>query len=263
MYVLAMPQARQRTVWTVAFYVGVATVFAGILLQLFPMFLPDSVASRIGHNSEALLLALIIAAWVQFVRPRLTGTRREWAITASIAILCLALGLFLLLTALPSRFRTLNEPLLAAALLVPYVQLRRPLPGRLALWLAVGVFVVTVAFNRTALVTDLAETLAAFILAPLALDVVDRGILDPTAKTSRPARYGWYAFLVLAPIVFSVLQYQVGFGGLFGEGLRYSVRIAEVFITLLLVELYATVIHGRTGRESLSNPTWTPAPARS
>ena len=142
---------------------------------------------------------------------------------------------------------------------MPYVQFRRPLPGRLALWLAVGVLALTVALNRTAIVTDLAEMLAAVILVPLALDVVDRGILDPQAETNRPARYGWYAFLVIAPIVFSVLQYQVGFDGLLGEALRYLVRIAEVFITLLLVELYATVVLGRTGRDRDHDITWTPA----
>jgi hypothetical protein len=256
-----MLQVRQRIAFTVVFYVGVAGIFAGVLLQVFPMFLPDAVSGRIGHNSEGFLLALIIAAWVQFVRPRLAGSDREWAITALVAGVCLALGLFLILTDLPSRFRTLNEPLLTAAFLVPYVQLRRPLPGRLALWLAVGVLALTVALNRTAIVTDLAEMLAALILVPLALDVVDRGILDPNAETSRTARYGWYAFLVIAPIAFSLLEYQVGFGGLLGEALRYSVRIAEVFITLLLVELYAAMMRGRAPRQQPGETRRQPAPA--
>jgi hypothetical protein len=256
-----MSRARRRTVLTVAFYVIVAAVLAGILLQLFALFLPDAVAGRIGHNSEGLLLALIIAGWIQFVRPRLAGTDREWMVTALVAGCCLALGLFLVLTDLPSRFRTLNEPLLAAALLVPYVQLRRPLPHRLALWLAIGIFAVTVVFNRTPLITDLAEMLAALILVPLALDVVDRGILEPEVETSRGARYAWYAFLIAAPIVFSVLQYQVGFDGLFGEVLRYCVRIAEVFITLLLVELYAAVMRHRAVRHRPGDTRRQPAPA--
>jgi hypothetical protein len=255
-----MPRARRRTVLTVAFYAIVAAVLVGVLLQLFALLLPDALAARIGHNSEGLLLALIIASWIQFVRPRLAGTEREWVVTAAVAGLCLGLGLFLILTDLPSRFRTLNEPLLAAALLVPYVQLRRPLPRRLALWLAIAIFAVTVVFNRTALITDLAEMLAALILVPLALDVVDRGILDPEAETSRGVRYAWYAFLVAAPIVFSVLQYQVGFDGLFGEVLRYCVRIAEVFITLLLVELYASVMRHRAARHQAGERRQ-PAPA--
>ena len=256
-----MPRARRRTVLLVAFYAAVAAVLLGILTQVLPLFLPDAVAGRIGHNSEGLLLALILAAWIQFVRPRVAGTDREWLVTSLAAGLCLALGLFLILTDLPSRFRTLNEPLLAAALLLPYVQVRRPLPGRTALWLAMGVLAVTVVFNRTAIITDLAEMLAALILVPLALDVFDRGILDPESETSRPTRYGWYAFLVLAPIVFSVLEYQVGFDGLLGEALRYSVRIAEVFITLLLVELYAAAMRSRTVRLQPSGTTREPARA--
>jgi hypothetical protein len=256
-----MPRVRHRTVLSVAFYATVAAVLVAVLAQLFPLFLPDALAGRIGHNSEGLLLALVIAAWIQFVRPRLTGTDREWVVTALVAGLCLALGLFLVLTDLPSRFRTLNEPLLAAALLVPYVQVRRPLPGRSALWLALGVLTVTVVFNRTAVITDLAEMLAALILVPLALDVVDRGILDPEAETSRPLRYAWYGFLVLAPIVFSVLQYQVGFDGVLGEALRYSVRIAEVFVTLLLVELYAAVMRSRAVPAQPIGARRQPAPA--
>lgn len=253
---------RQRTVLTVAFFVGVSAVLAGILLQLWPLLLPEGIAGRIGRNSEGLLLALVLATWIQFVRPRLVGSGREWAVTVLVAAVLLALGVFLILTDLPSRFRTLNEPLLAAALLVPYVQLRRPLPGRSALWLALGVLAVTVLFNRTAIITDLAEMLFAVILVALALDVVDRGILDPEAETSRPARYGWYAFLVLAPIVFSLVQYQVGVDGLLGEAVRYSVRITEVFVCLLLVELYFAVGHGRTGREPADGTAREAAAAR-
>lgn len=256
-----MPRARRRTVLQVAFYAAVAAVLLGVLAQVLPLLLPESLAVRIGHNSEGLLLALVLAPWIQFVRPRLAGTDREWLLTGLAAGLCLALGLFLIVTDLPSRFRTLNEPLLAAALLLPYVQLRRPLPGRTAVWAAMGVLAVTVAFNRTAIVTQLAEMLAALILVPLALDVFDRAILDREAETSRPVRYGWYAFLVLAPIVFSVLEYRVGFDGLLGEALRYSVRIAEVFLTLVLVELYAAGMRSRTVRQEPSETARQPAPA--
>ena len=240
--------SRSRTGLTVAFYVVVGGVLAGILLQVFPLFLPDSLAGRIGHNSEGLLLALVIAAWIQFVRPRLAGTRREWLITVLGAALLLALGVALLLTDLPSRFRTLNEPLLAAALIVPYLQARRPLPRGLAGVLAAVVLLGIIAFNRTVIVTDLAEMLAALVLVPLALDVVDRGILDPRARTSGPLRAVWYAFLVLAPVLFSVVQYRIGVDGLLGEAFRYAVRVTEAFICVLAVEIYFAVLLGRTGR---------------
>src|SRR3954471_1489195 len=253
-YCRAVLETRHRIVLTVVFYAAVAGVLAGILFQVLPLLLPDSVAGRLGRNSEGLLLALVLAGWIQFVRPRLAGTRQEWTVTTLVAVLLLALGIFLIVTDLPSRIRTLNEALLAAALLLPYMQVRRPVPGRIALWLAVGTLAATVVFNRTTIVTTLAEVLAALFLVPLALDLVDRVILDPWAKTSRPVRYGWYAFLVVAPIVFSLLEYHhAGFGGLLGETLRYLVRVTEVFICLLLIEPYFTIVHGRTGSDGADN----------
>ena len=244
----------RRSALTVAFYAVVGATLAAILLRLFPLLLPDAVASRIAHNSEGLLLALVIAAWIQFVRPRLAGTRREWPVTLLVGAVLLAAGIALLLTDLPSRFRTLNEPLLAAALLVPYLQVRRPLPPRVAGLLTAVVLAGVVAFNRTAIITDLAEMLAALVLVPIAFDLVDRGILDARARTSGALRAGWYAVLVLAPIAFSVVQYQIGVDGLLGEAFRYAVRIAEIFICLLLVEVFFTVVLGRTGRDRDTEP---------
>jgi hypothetical protein len=245
---------RSRTAVAAVYYTGLILTIAAVLLQLLPLAVPDGLAGRIGHNSEGLVLALLLSAWIQFARPRLTGTPREWPVTVAVAVLFAALAVFLLATDLPSRFRTLNETFLAAAVLVPYLQVRRPLRGRLALWLSLGVLAVVVLANRTAVVTDLAETLGVLILAPIGLDLVDRAILDPRARTSAPVRYGWYAFLVVAPIVLAVLQWRIGVGGLFGEATRYGVRITEAFICLLLVEVYFAVGLGRTGAPAQSAP---------
>jgi hypothetical protein len=237
-----------RSAIAVTFYAALVLVIAGVLLAVFPLFLPDGFASRIGHNSEGLVLALVVAAWVQFQRPRLTAGRREWAVTGVAAAILLALGVALLLSDLPSRFRTLNETFLALALLIPYLQLRRPLSRRVV-WGAAGVILlVVVLFNRSAAVTDLAETLGVLLLAPLAFDVVDRGILDPGAATSPRLRRTWYALLIAAPVCFSVLEYRIGVDGLLGEAVRYAVRITEAFVCLLLVELYFAVALQRTGR---------------
>jgi hypothetical protein len=103
--------------------------------------------------------------------------------------------------------------------------------------------------RRTQVVTDLAETLGALVLAPIGFDVVDRGILDPQAPTSARLRFGWYALLVVTPIAFSVLEFAVGVSGVAGEVTRYGVRIAESFLCMLLVELYFAVGLGRTGIE--------------
>lgn len=232
----------------VAFYVAVSAVLVGVLLEVWPAVLPGSVAGRIGRNSEAYLLALVVAAWIQFARPRLSGHDREWMLTGLAAAVFLAGGLALLASDLPSRFRTLNEAFLALVLLLPYLQLRRPLPRYLAAGLAAAVLAVVVVFNRTAGVTDLAETLGILVLAPVAFDLVDRGILDPSARTSEWSRWSWYALLVAVPVVLSVLEYRVGVDGLAGEVVRYGVRGTEAFVCLLLVELYLAVLLDRRGR---------------
>jgi hypothetical protein len=245
---------RHRTAVTAAFYTALAVVIVGVLAQLLPHVLPDALADRIGRNSEGIALALLLAAWIQFARPRPAVSSRTWSITAAAAVACLVLGVLLLASDLPSRFRTLNETFLAAALLIPYVQLRRPLPRYLAAGAAAVVLLTVVVFNRTPAVTDLAETLGMLLLAPLAFDVVDRGILDPRARTSSSLRWAWYGLLVAVPVGFTVLEYAIGVDGLVGEAVRYGVRITEAFVFLLLVQLYFAVALGRTGRGVTADP---------
>lgn len=251
---------RNTTALSLAFYGGLVLLIALVLAQALPLLLPDGLAIRIGHNSEGLVLALVVACWIQYVRPWVTAGGRS-SVVVGVAVACAALGVALLLSDLPSRFRTLNETFLAAAVLIPYLQVRRPLPRGVAAALSGVVLLAVIAFNRTGAVTDLAETLGVLVLAPIAFDIVDRGILDPTAATSARVRTAWYAFLVLAPVAFSVLEYQVGVTGLLGEALRYAVRITEAFVCLLLVGLYVTALRGRTDRDRVHDPV--PAPAAS
>lgn len=230
----------------VVFYLGLAVLLAGILLEAVAV-LPGPLAVRLAHNSEGFLAALAVAGWIQFARPRLSSTGRERLVTGLAAVACLAAGLALLATHLPGRFRTLNETFLALALLLPYLQLRRPLPRPLAAGLSAGLFVVVVLFESTAAVTDLAETVGLLILAPIGFDLVDRGILDRRAPTSARARTLWYVALAALPVVFSVLQYRVGLTGVPGVAVRYAVRVTEAFVCMLLVDVYFAVLLGWTG----------------
>jgi hypothetical protein len=236
---------RNRTIVGAVFYGALVAVLAGILLGLWPVLLPHAIAVRLGHNSEGFLLALVLAPWIEFARPRLAGTALQWPATAAVAALYASIGVFLLVTDLPSPVRTLNEAFLAAALLIPYVQLRRPLPRWVPVLLPAAALAVMVLGERTQSVTDLAEVFGVLLLAPVALDLVDRGILDPGARPPVRWRLGWYAFLIVTPIVFSVLEYRVGVGG---EAVRYAVRITEAFVCLLLVELYFTAPRPRLPR---------------
>jgi hypothetical protein len=122
----------RRGVLGTAYYGGLLLVLIGILAEAFPAFLPHRLAGRISHNSEAILLALVVAGWLQFARPALAGARRRWAVVAAVAAGCAAAGSALLLSDLPSRYRTLNETFLALAVLLPYLSIRRPIPPRLA-----------------------------------------------------------------------------------------------------------------------------------
>jgi len=228
-----------------AYYAVLVVLLALAVTGTLRSVIPGPVGKHLAEDSEGLLLALLLPLWIQFVRPRLRGSRREWFVTALAVAACLAVGLWLFGGAqgVPSRIYTLNETFLALAVLLPYVQLRRPLPAAVPLGLSGGVLLVVLVASGTTLITDLAETLAMLVLVPLGLDVVDRAVLDLRRWTPELWRWAWYAFLVLAPACFALLYDAVG-----GNFLRYAVRVQEAFVGLLLIELYFTFVLGRTGQ---------------
>ncbi|MGH3315204.1 MAG: hypothetical protein ACRDO0_03590 [Nocardioidaceae bacterium] len=240
----------QMRVWgfTIAFYGGLTAVLALIWLEALELVLPDSIAEQVGHNSEGILLALMLAGWIQFVRSRITDTTHERLVTGVVAAAALAGALALLATDLPSRFKTLNETLLAASLLIPYLQLRRPL-GRWALGVAALLLLTVVVAHDAPVIVLLAETLGMLMLAPVALDLVDRGILDPAAWTSRARRWAWYVVLAAAPVAFSLIS-DVDPGGVLGVFNGYAIRTIEAFLAFLLLEVFFAVCLGRTGATS-------------
>lgn len=241
--------SQRRTVLGLVYYLGLSLLIATILLNVLRELIPPGIAVRIGYNSEGYTAALLLALWIQFVRPRLSGHAWQWPVTLLTGLALAVIGLLLINSELPSRFRTLNETMFGLALVIPYVQVRRPVPPWLAVGLSAAVFAVTVAFNRTEYVTLLAELLGLALLAPLAFDVIDRGILDPHQPTSRRLRYAWYTLLLLIPTASSLLYHGQVIGGLAGQAIRYQVRLHECFIAILLVEFYFAVGLRRIGRE--------------
>ena len=242
-----MRSGRWRPALSAVFYVVLVVVLAACLVP-FVRVLPHSLALRVAHNSEGYVLALILIPWIQFARPRLAGRGAEWPAAVAVALACLAVGVLLIASDLPSRIRTLNEGFLAAGLLVPYVQLRRPVPRVLPVLVAAIGVLIAVAFDHNTEVTDLAEVWGALVLIPLTLDLVDRGILNPTARTSRALRYGWYAALVVVPIGCAVLDFGVHVTGVLYQVVHYVGRCNEDFVAALLISLALAVIAGRTGR---------------
>lgn len=233
----------------VAFYGGLLVVLVGVLLEVWATVLPGGLATRIGHNTEGYLFALVLGAWIQLVRPRLAGTTREVPVTAATSVLALAAGLGLLATDWASRFVTLNEPLVALAALIPFAQVRGPWSRRLALGISgAALLLMVVGGERIQVVTDQAEALGFLLLVPLALGVVDSGVLRPSSTTSAVLRWLWYAAMLVVPVLLSYLEYQVGVDGFLGTGTRFGVRIAESFIGTLLLSAYFAVGLGWTGR---------------
>lgn len=229
----------RRTIAAVFFYLGLGLLMATILFNVLQDLIPRSIAVRIGYNSEGYIAALILAAWIEFVRPRLTGRRMEWPITIAAAVALAVLGVVMVESDWPSRVKTLNEAMLGLALVIPYVQLRRPLPTWLAVAISVFALAAIVVFNHTDAVTRYAEGFMLIVLAPLAFDVFDRGILSPGRRVPAAPRYIFYALLVLLPIASSLIYHaQLFHDGIAGEWIRYEVRVHESFICMLLVLLY-------------------------
>ena len=230
------------------YYGGLALVLALILLQLLDEVLGKRLATHIGHNSEAYLAALVLSAWIQYVRPRLAGRRAEWPTALLVGVIMLVIGIALVQTHLPSRFRTLNEAFIALGILIPYVQARRPL-NRIVSYLLPGVVLLLVlVVGDRGVVRDQAESAAMLILIPIGLDLIDRGILQSDAVTSVRARWSWYAALVLIPVVFVALRKGAHVDGWAGNRMLYSQRGLEGFIATFFIEVYFAVFLGWVGR---------------
>lgn len=238
---------RRRDRRGVAFYAGLIVLLAAIMLGWLPMVAPDPIAGRIARNSEGVALLLVLAVWIQFVRPRLAKSAARWRITMLVAASLLVIGVTLFVTEPVNAVKTLNETFLAAAILVPYLELPRPLPAWLPLTTALGLILLVVVGQSGEVITLTAEALGALILVPVGLDAVDRGILDPTVRTVGWLRAGWYAFLIAGPAIFWATDNGAATGGTTGAILTYAGRTTEIFLCLLALQLYFAVGLARTG----------------
>jgi hypothetical protein len=257
----AARMANRSRIYAILYYGGLALVLALVLLERLDEILGAKLATHIGHNSEAYLGALVLGAWIQFVRPRLTGRRAEWAVALLVGAAMLAIGIALIQTHLPSRFRTLNEAFIALGVLIPYVQARRPLGRILSYGLPGVVLALVLVVGDRGLVSDLAESAIMLIVVPIGLDLVDRGILQSDAVTSVRARWSWYAALILIPVLFVALHKGAGVGGWAGNRMQYSQRGLEGYIMAFFIEIYFAVFLGWVGRRVVPQHRRTRAPA--
>lgn len=242
--------SRSWQVVPIAYYGALAVLLLLAVTGHTADVLPNELARHVSEDSEAIVLALVLSLWIQCARPRLQSSERQWPLTLLAAAVCLAVGVWLYnVDDVPGKVETLNESFLALAVLLPYVQLRRPLARLLVLGLPVAVLLLIGFGSATDLVVNLAEGLAMLVLVPIGVDIVDRALLDPAARTADILRWGWYAVLVVAPTVVALLHGQLG--GALGHAVDYTARVQEAFVGILLVELYLAVGvgHGERRRQ--------------
>ncbi len=233
-----MTTASRKT--ALAYYGALCVLMTLILFSLLGHLLPHPIARHISNDSEGYVLALILPLWIQVARPRLAGSRAQWPVTGLAALSCLLTGVVLYNSSIVSSVRTLNETFFALTLLIPFVQLRRPLPRRLPALISVAVVLLTVVAQHTGLhhlSTQLAEGVVMLTLAPLALDVGDRGILEPTRPTAAPLRRAWWVALALLPLVAIALKHVMTSPSLHAV-IEYITRAQEAPVGLLLIHLY-------------------------
>ena len=73
-------------VFSAIYYIGLLAVLLGVLFKEWAKVVPHGIATQIGHNSEGYLVALVVPAWIQFIRPKLVGKRAEWVVTALVGL---------------------------------------------------------------------------------------------------------------------------------------------------------------------------------
>jgi hypothetical protein len=229
-------RTRRLAVLSAVYYSGLIVLLGMAVTGTLGSVFPAELAEDIGEESEALVLAVALPAWIQFARPLLIRTRYGWPATLLAAVAFLATGVCMYFSALglPTEVSTLSEPVLALAALVPYSQLRRPLRRRTVAALPTAAVLLVLLAPDLGLVVKAPELLAMLVLVPVGLDVVDRRILEPDAVSTRALRWSWYALLLLAPLCLALL-FRDAFAG---TPRRNVVQVQEAWLGVLLLQLY-------------------------
>lgn len=246
-----VPRAAAHTgrlaVLSAVYYSGLIVLLGMAVTGTLDSVFPAELADDIGEDSEALVLAVALPAWIQFARPLLLRWRYGWPATLLAAVVFLAAGVCMYFSAagMPAAVSTLSEPVLALAALVPYSQLRRPLRRRTVAALPTAAVLLVLLAPDAGLVVRAPELLAMLVLVPVGLDVVDQRILDPAAVSARALRWSWYALLLLAPLCLSLLLRDT----FTGTPARNVVQAQEAWFGALLLQLYLAARLALRGRD--------------
>lgn len=255
---LVARRRRWRRAVAVVYYLGLCLLLGLIISKTLTAIVPGAAGRHIGFDSEGYVLALLLPLWIDYVRPRLVGRESEWAITVAGAVVMF--GVFLLLynsQSIIGTVKTLNETFFALAFLIPYVQPGRRPSKYLAAGCALAVFVLLIISDHSSLVrfpTELAEGVVMMILAPIAFDITDRGILQPDRHRPLRVRQAWWLLLVGLPLLFIAARHA-HLGGTLGAAARYAVRPQEAFVGMFGLEIYFAIRNSRWLNPATNTPT--------
>jgi hypothetical protein len=239
------------------FYGILLLVLLSILTGALEAVVPAGLAGHVSRNSEGYVMVLVLAAWIEFVRPRMGRGPRAVMVTLGAAAACLAIGFYLDLGPLPSVVGTLNEAFFALAVLLCWVQLPRPLP-QVAWLLPVVSLLTAVFFASHPDVVAAAEYLAAYVVFPIGLDLVDPGILRRGVPTSRQLVVAWMGLLVVFALVVHELPALHLVDGV-EDIAAFLSRITEALVAMFLTHLYLTLLDMAPARRRERAPVGTAA----
>lgn len=229
------------------FFGGLAAVVVLVLTKQLSTVLPDPAARQISRNNEGLVVVLVAGAWIQLVRPRLVGHALEHHLAIGAGLLLVAVGLSLYHGSWPGQYTTLNESAFGLAVVIPYLQLRRPL----SIW-AWGVPIAAVAVpaigGGNELTTNLAEVFGAVFFVAVTVDVVDPGILDG----SRAPRVGvllWIGAMVAAVGLLHNATDRTP-ENVVESVIRYTSRVTEMFFASAILLLYFSILRPELRRDA-------------
>lgn len=230
------------------FYGGFLLLLLSIVTGLLAALLPDRVATAVARNSEGYVMLLGVAAWIELVRSRVGPG--AWKVTTAASASALVVALVLVLGPLPGPVATLNEGFFALVVLIPWLQLPRPVP-RPAFALPLVAAALPVAFYGSVDVTRAAEVLLACVLFPVGLDLVDRSLLDPAQPRRTPLVVAWLTGLVVVVLAVHLLRTPVQRNAA-QDLVEYLSRANEAFIAVFFVQVYFMVLYEVTGRTPAS-----------
>src|SRR5689334_17422006 len=76
------------------YYGGLCVLVALCASKTLTVLIPGTVGRHVADDSEGYVLALLLPAWIEYIRPRVAGRRSEWVVTAAAA--AVMFGIFLL-----------------------------------------------------------------------------------------------------------------------------------------------------------------------